>query len=452
MVLERQQRRKKKHHEQKLSTNNATTESDEDPKPRCLESWHDESGEHLDDNCYQELVHPSNSKGWSADDMFEYNETNHNVISSYNEKTLAKDYTTPLPKAKSKTTERLAAKLAKEIEDRVIAEGRITPESSDDDELFEAERERSISFQQLMTHLNNLKSHRATATQKTTSSKTNDLHKNNRNSFNSTADQATNVSLNTRKSKSASKCASNSSTGTQSNSNGWEAPGAASVSGEEDYDDGDDEKEEDDEDNVNNMIKENEIMHKILASYNGKLNKSKSQSSSATATTGNKLMGSPPTKSNSTTKTTANLAAKLVKEIEVNANVDRARVTKPKPSDNDVMNTLFGVKTEQASFNQLMSKLKNLNGHRQATQDHRFSPSTNHQASVPTSASTMATMSNNNNGIPTCRNTVKSSSQYSNSSATPATASLSSSPTLNDSASFKTVTSSSRNILRTCLT
>lgn len=139
-----------------------SSDSNENVALRFLETWHDDSGKHLDDNCYQELVDPSNSNGWSADDMFKYNERMHKVTSSYNEKTLADKYTTPLPRNHSKTTARLAAQLAKEIEDKVLAEGRITPESSDDDELFETERIRRVQVlkqQRQLDQLRNQKSH-----------------------------------------------------------------------------------------------------------------------------------------------------------------------------------------------------------------------------------------------------------------------------------------------------
>lgn len=126
---------------------------------RNLESWHDEDEEPIDDSCYQELVDPSNSNGWSADEMFKYNERMHKITSSYNERTLSDNYTTPLPKINSKTTMRLATQLAKEIEERVIAEGRITPESSDDDELFKAERMKRVQLKQKKQHLRQQKQH-----------------------------------------------------------------------------------------------------------------------------------------------------------------------------------------------------------------------------------------------------------------------------------------------------
>lgn len=126
-----------------------------DVKLRNLETWHDEDEEALDDSCYQELVDPSNSNGWSADEMFKYNEKMHKITSSYNEKTLSRNYTTPLRKINSKATMRIASQLAKEIEERVTAEGRITPESSDDDELFENERLRRIKQQKNNHHRSN---------------------------------------------------------------------------------------------------------------------------------------------------------------------------------------------------------------------------------------------------------------------------------------------------------
>lgn len=131
-----------------VSGNSKPTIETDQVELRNLESWHDEDEERLDDSCYQELVDPSNSNGWSADEMFKYNEKMHKISSSYTEKTLSDNYTTPLPKINSKTTMRLASQLAKEIEDRVLAEGRITPESSDDDELFEHERMQRVKLKQ----------------------------------------------------------------------------------------------------------------------------------------------------------------------------------------------------------------------------------------------------------------------------------------------------------------
>lgn len=115
---------------------------------RNLQTWHDEDEKMVDESCYQELVDLGNTNGWSADDMFKYNEKRHKITSSYDEKTLGDKYTTPLPQIKSKTTIRMATKLAKEIEDKVQLEGRITPESSDDDELFELERNRRSQLKQ----------------------------------------------------------------------------------------------------------------------------------------------------------------------------------------------------------------------------------------------------------------------------------------------------------------
>lgn len=118
------------------------THSSDHVELRKLETWHDEDEEPLDESYYRELVDPDNPKGWSADEMFKYNEKMHKITSSYNERTISDNYTMPLPKTNSKTT-RLAAQLAKEIQDRVIAEGRITPESSDDDEVQVCEPNRT---------------------------------------------------------------------------------------------------------------------------------------------------------------------------------------------------------------------------------------------------------------------------------------------------------------------
>lgn len=136
----------------------ASTETTPNPiELRNLETWYDEDEGQVDDSCYQELVDSGNTNGWSADEMFKYNEKRHKILSSYSEKTLSGEYTTPVSKAKSKTTLRMATKLAKEIEDKVIAEGRVTPESSDDDELFEKERTRRLQMKQLK-QLDQLKS------------------------------------------------------------------------------------------------------------------------------------------------------------------------------------------------------------------------------------------------------------------------------------------------------
>lgn len=106
---------------------------------RTLETWHDEDSKLIEQKFCQELEDEL-SDGWSPDDMFKYNERMHKVSSTYNEKTLGEKYTTPLPKTSSKTAIRMASQLAKEIEKRINDEGRITPESSDDDELFETIR------------------------------------------------------------------------------------------------------------------------------------------------------------------------------------------------------------------------------------------------------------------------------------------------------------------------
>lgn len=130
------------------SPKSSSVKADDQCELRNLESWHDEDAKKLDSSHYQELVELGNSNGWSADEMFKYNEKMHKITSSYSEKTLSGKYTTPLPKTNSKTTIKLATQLAKEIQDRVIAEGRITPESSDDDELFENNRMRREQMNQ----------------------------------------------------------------------------------------------------------------------------------------------------------------------------------------------------------------------------------------------------------------------------------------------------------------
>jgi hypothetical protein len=142
-----------------LKQNVSTEVMPNDVELRNLESWHDESAGQLDDSFYQELVDSDNTNGWNADEMFKYNEKRHKVLSSYSEKTLSGEYTTPISKNKSKTTLRLATKLAKEIEDKVNAEGRVTPESSDDDEMFERERTKRLQLKQTkhLDQLRNLK-------------------------------------------------------------------------------------------------------------------------------------------------------------------------------------------------------------------------------------------------------------------------------------------------------
>ena len=126
---------------------------------RTLESWHDENEQQLDDSRYQELADSSNGDGWSADEMFKYNEKRHNITSSYTEKTLSGNYTTPLSKNKSKTAARMATQLAKEIEKGTLAKGRVTPESSDDDEIFDQEQKKRMTLKQQkqLDQLRNLK-------------------------------------------------------------------------------------------------------------------------------------------------------------------------------------------------------------------------------------------------------------------------------------------------------
>lgn len=139
------------------NNSNSNHEANDHVQLRNLETWNDEDGIRLDESFYQELVDPSNSNGWSADEMFKYNEKMHKINSNYNEKTLADNYTTPVPKMNSRMTIKMASQLAKEIEDRVIAEGRVTPESSDDDELFDNERMKRVQLKQ-QKQLDKLKS------------------------------------------------------------------------------------------------------------------------------------------------------------------------------------------------------------------------------------------------------------------------------------------------------
>lgn len=127
---------------------------------RNLESWFDEDAEKIDESQYQELVDSGDLNGWSADEMFKYNEKRHKIMSSFNHRTLSQRYSTPLSKNKSKLNSNLASKLAEEIKERAIAVGRVTPESSDDDEQFEQERRRRLQLKQLkqLDQLKNLNS------------------------------------------------------------------------------------------------------------------------------------------------------------------------------------------------------------------------------------------------------------------------------------------------------
>lgn len=114
---------------------------------RTLEIWHDDDSKLLGPDTCQELTDINNTERWSADEMFKYNEKMHKVTSTYNERTLGEKYTTPLSKSSSKTAIKMATQLAREIEKRIIDEGRKTPESSDDDELFEAVRKQQKKVQ-----------------------------------------------------------------------------------------------------------------------------------------------------------------------------------------------------------------------------------------------------------------------------------------------------------------
>lgn len=123
---------------------------------RNLETWYDEGGRSLDDRFYQELADSNENEGWKADDMFEYNERMHHIYTTYNERTLSDKYTTPLPKLaakSSKSKSRLATKIAEAIEQNT--NGRVTPESSDDDELFEKERMKRIQVKRRYELLKN---------------------------------------------------------------------------------------------------------------------------------------------------------------------------------------------------------------------------------------------------------------------------------------------------------
>lgn len=116
---------------------------------RNLETWFDEDAEKLDESQYQELADSGETNGWSADEMFKYNEKRHKIMSSFNHRTINQCYTTPLPKNRSKLSVSKATKLAAEIEERALVQGgRVTPESSDDDELFERERLRRVQLKQ----------------------------------------------------------------------------------------------------------------------------------------------------------------------------------------------------------------------------------------------------------------------------------------------------------------
>ena len=119
--------------------NGITGQHEQNVELRNLEEWHDEDEKSMDENLCKELMDVNGPHGWSADEMFKYNEKIHKVNSTYNEATLNGRYTTPLPTVNCESTVRNAAKLAEEIERKVMEEGRVTPESSDDDELFEYE-------------------------------------------------------------------------------------------------------------------------------------------------------------------------------------------------------------------------------------------------------------------------------------------------------------------------
>lgn len=123
---------------------------------RNLEAWHDEDEKSIDERCLQELNDPSNPCGWSADEMFEYNEKMHKITSTYSEKTLADKYSIPVPKNHSKSTNWQATQLADEIERKNMEQGRVTPESSDDDELFEDERKLRLLQHQAHNRLQKL--------------------------------------------------------------------------------------------------------------------------------------------------------------------------------------------------------------------------------------------------------------------------------------------------------
>lgn len=110
---------------------------------KYLKNWDDEDADKsdLDESIFKELADSDNGNGWKADEMFEYNEKMHKIHTTYNEKTLSTNYTTPLPKSNCKVSRnrhKLAEKLAEQIQ--LETNGRVTPESSDDDEVYELER------------------------------------------------------------------------------------------------------------------------------------------------------------------------------------------------------------------------------------------------------------------------------------------------------------------------
>lgn len=134
--------------------------NEENIELRDLVTWHDEDEEPLDERFYMELADPSLIAGWNPSEMFKYNEKMHKISSSYDEKTYSNHYSTPLSKSTSKTTMKKASQLAQEIEKRVIDEGRVTPESSDDDEAFEADRksrEMQVNHVRQLHQLNQLR-------------------------------------------------------------------------------------------------------------------------------------------------------------------------------------------------------------------------------------------------------------------------------------------------------
>lgn len=107
---------------------------------RKLDKWNDHDAEPIADQHRRELEDSAGNKPrWTPEEMFKYNEKIHKIFSNYNEDTYSSQYSTPLPKGNSKATIRVASRLAKEIQTRIQEDGgRVTPESSDDDDLFDA--------------------------------------------------------------------------------------------------------------------------------------------------------------------------------------------------------------------------------------------------------------------------------------------------------------------------
>ncbi|KAG9509161.1 putative carbonic anhydrase-like protein 1 [Fragariocoptes setiger] len=123
---------------------------------RQLEIWQDDDLKDgtLEPSLYGELMSAGSTGGWDPNDMFKFNEIIYNVTTTYDDQTMNKNYTIPLAcdvngiahkpnkgkvsrdKRNRAARHRIAAMIAQEIEDDLDAMGRVTPESSDDDEIY----------------------------------------------------------------------------------------------------------------------------------------------------------------------------------------------------------------------------------------------------------------------------------------------------------------------------